>query len=175
MHNYEHANGHLPPAAVTDPNGQPLLSWRVLILPYIEHEDLYKQFHLDEPWDSPHNLTLLDRMPRTYAVRSRHVNPPPNTTYSQVFVGKGTPFESGKKGALNDFKRGTSNTLLIVEAGEPVIWTKPEDIPYDPNGPLPRMGGVWPDIMRAAMADGSRMKFQKPFNEAELRAMITIE
>jgi hypothetical protein len=41
--------GSLPPAAVCNGAGRPLLSWRVQILPYIEHADLYNEFHLDEP------------------------------------------------------------------------------------------------------------------------------
>jgi Protein of unknown function (DUF1559) len=172
---YEEQKGHLPPAAVTDKDGKPLLSWRVAILPYIEHADLYNQFHLDEPWDSAHNLTLLDQMPITYRVRSRHVNPPANMTYYQVLVGKGTPFETGRTVTFKDFRRGASNTILFVEAVNPVPWTKPEDIPYDPDGPLPPIGGVWPDLMRVGMADGHRNMIRKPFNDAELRAMITLD
>src|SRR5205823_2150780 len=56
----------LPPAAVRDPEGRPLLSWRVLLLSYLGDEDLFLQFRLDEPWDSPHNRTLLPRMPDVY-------------------------------------------------------------------------------------------------------------
>src|SRR5262249_15119582 len=56
----------MPPAVVYGPNGQPLYSWRVLILPYIEQQPLYQQFHLNEPWDSPHNMALLSQMPKTY-------------------------------------------------------------------------------------------------------------
>jgi hypothetical protein len=59
--------GRLPPAAVYGPDGQPLLSWRVLVLPYLGHAGLYQEFHLNEPWDSPHNLALLPRMPAVYA------------------------------------------------------------------------------------------------------------
>ena len=59
-------NKHFPPAAICDKDGRPLLSWRVAILPYIDQEDLYKQFHLDEPWDSPHNRSLIEKMPGTY-------------------------------------------------------------------------------------------------------------
>ncbi|HLW65774.1 MAG TPA: DUF1559 domain-containing protein [Gemmataceae bacterium] len=58
MHNYHDTLGHLPPAASKDSNGQPLLSWRVAILPFVEEEKLYKQFHLDEPWDSPNTVRL---------------------------------------------------------------------------------------------------------------------
>jgi len=66
--NYHEVHGCLPPAAITDKDGKPLLSWRVAILPYSEHEKLYAKFHLDEPWDSPHNIALLDSMPASYTV-----------------------------------------------------------------------------------------------------------
>jgi hypothetical protein len=60
FHNYHESNGSLPPAAITDRNGKPLLSWRVAILPYLESSPLHSKFHLDEAWDSLHNLSLLD-------------------------------------------------------------------------------------------------------------------
>jgi hypothetical protein len=62
MLNYESANRHLPPAAIRDKDGKPLLSWRVAILPYLDEVELYKQFRLDEPWDSPHNSALIKKM-----------------------------------------------------------------------------------------------------------------
>ncbi len=66
MANYESAFGTLPPAATFDKEGTPLLSWRVLLLPYLERGELYNQFHLDEAWDSPHNRPLADKMPRVF-------------------------------------------------------------------------------------------------------------
>jgi hypothetical protein len=63
MQNYESDHGCYPPAAIYDANGEPLLSWRVLILPYLEQESLYRKFHLNEAWDSPHNKPLADQMP----------------------------------------------------------------------------------------------------------------
>jgi hypothetical protein len=67
LYNYADAHGGtLPPAYVADAHGRPLYSWRVLILPYIEQRPLYDRFHLDEPWDSPNNRTLIASMPFTY-------------------------------------------------------------------------------------------------------------
>ena len=66
MHNYHARHKTFPPAYTVDKDGKPLLSWRVLILPYLEQDALYKEFHLDEPWDSEHNRALIDRMPTTY-------------------------------------------------------------------------------------------------------------
>jgi hypothetical protein len=67
MVNYHDAHGRLPPAVVYGKDGKPLYSWRVLLLPYLDEQELYQQFQLDEPWDSPHNLQLLPRMPGFYA------------------------------------------------------------------------------------------------------------
>src|SRR5215470_13169211 len=95
---YQDEHGRLPPAVVYGPDGTPLYSWRVLILPYIEENRLYEQFHLDEPWDSPHNIALLPRMPHAYAAPgSKAKKIPPHHTVCHVFVGKGTPFE-GREG-----------------------------------------------------------------------------
>ncbi len=49
-------------------NGKPLLSWRVVLLQYGQTQEVeqYKEFHLDEPWDSPHNLDVAKKIPETY-------------------------------------------------------------------------------------------------------------
>lgn len=157
------------------PDGTPLHSWRVLILPYIEQQKLYDEFRLAEPWDSPHNIRLLDRMPSTYAPpQGKRSLVPPHHTVCHVFVGRGAAFE-GRKGLklAVDFPDSTSNTLLFVEAGEPVPRTKPEDIAYDPACPLPPLRGLFKDGFRACAADGSRRFVRHDISEAALRAVIT--
>jgi hypothetical protein len=157
MHNYHDEHGQLPPAVVYGEDGKPLLSWRVLVLPNIEEGELYRQFKLNEPWDSPHNIQLLPHMPHTYAtLPSLQRNLPPFHTICHVFVGKGTPFE-GTQG-LNlkkDFPRGTSNTILLIEAGKPVPWTKPDELIHYPDGALPELKGIGGSSFRVALADGS--------------------
>ena len=174
-HNYEAVHGKLPPAAVCGPDGKPLLSWRVLLLPFIEEQELYSQFRLDEPWDSAHNLLLLDRMPAIFApprIKSSLV--PPNHTICHVFAGPGTPFDASKDVSLKDgFPDGTSNTLLLVEAGKPVPWTKPAALRFDPTGPLPPLRGLFRNGFRACAADGSRVFVRYDVGEAVLRAAIT--
>src|SRR5712691_6018975 len=135
MHNYSDTYRRLPPAAVCGPDGKPLLSWRVLILPFLAQENLYQGFHLDEPWDSSHNIQLLSRMPSAYGP---YKGDPPKDggTYFQAFVGPGAAFEGTKGLTYADFKDGTSNTIMVVEAWDAVPWTKPEDLTYDPDRPL---------------------------------------
>src|SRR5262249_25160506 len=148
---------------------------RVFILPYIEQDGLYKQFRLEEAWDSPHNIQLLPNMPSTYAAPGRKAKMvPAYYTVCHVFVGKGAAFE-GREGLslAADFPDGTSNTLLVVEAGEPVPWSKPDELPYDPDGPLPQLRCLFRDGFRAGFADGSVDWFPKGTDEAILRALIT--
>ncbi len=66
LHNYHAAHDAFPPPAVRAADGRALLSWRVSILPYMDQKGLYDQFHLDEPWDGPHNRKLIDKMPATF-------------------------------------------------------------------------------------------------------------
>jgi hypothetical protein len=174
MHNYHDARGCFPPAAITDKAGKPLLSWRVAILPYIGEDDLFKQFKLDEAWDGPNNRKLLARMPAVYAPPLQPAGWEPNTTYYQVFTGEQTLFEPGKPMGIANVTDGTSNTLLIVEAFEPVPWTKPDDLSYSPKGKLPALGGIFHDGFQAVMADGRTGRFlPRNIAPATLRALIT--
>src|SRR5262245_51620214 len=45
--------GQLPPAYITDENGRPMHSWRVLILQYLgdDARALYDKYDFDEPWN----------------------------------------------------------------------------------------------------------------------------
>src|SRR5438105_5859302 len=115
-------NGTLPPAAVVGKDGKPLYSWRVLLLPYIEHEQLYNQFKLDEPWDSEHNKQLIAKMPKLYALPLTKAEA--GQTFYQVFTGKDASFPAGKKMRYpTSITDGTANTVMIAEAQKAVPWT----------------------------------------------------
>ena len=55
LQRYHEVNGCFPPAYITDENGKPMHSWRVLILPYLDYDSLYKQYDFKEPWNGPKN------------------------------------------------------------------------------------------------------------------------
>src|SRR5262249_47063877 len=144
----------LPAAAIRSKEGKPLLSWRVAILPYVGHKELYEKFKLDEPWDSEHNKKLLAEMPKIYAPVGVRAQAGQNETFYRVFEGSGTPFE-GKEGLrFEDFTNKLSKTILVVEAGDAVLWTKPDELPYDPEKPLPAVGGMFENIFHVVLADG---------------------
>jgi hypothetical protein len=176
MHNYHDANGALPGAAILDKNGKPLLSWRVAVLPYVEELKLYQEFKLDEPWDSKHNKTLIAKMPKLYAPTIQGKPKKPNTTYYQVFTGPDALFTTKTKFSLRfqNVTDGTSNTAMIVEAAEPVVWSKPDDVAYDAKKALPKLGGLFAEGFHVTVGDGSaRWIGRKTAKQAALRALIT--
>jgi RNA polymerase sigma factor (sigma-70 family) len=171
IHNYHDVHGHFP-RNIAGGDGKALLSWRVAILPYLDQEDLHKQFKLDEPWNSEHNKTLLDKMPDAFRIG---VEPKgATTTYYQGFAGPGTLFEPNQKLTFGHVPDGTANTLAVVEAGPPVEWTKPADIPYDPEKekPLPKLETPFPNVLMAATADGAVYPLPANLNATVLRWLV---
>jgi Protein of unknown function (DUF1559) len=59
---YHETHGHFPPAFIVGPDGKPWHSWRVLILPYMEHSSVYEKYRFDEPWNGPNNRLLEDKI-----------------------------------------------------------------------------------------------------------------
>jgi hypothetical protein len=165
MHNFHDVYAALPSPASYDESGKPLLSWRVHLLPFLEEEHLYRQFHLDEPWDSPHNKALIPRIPAVYRMPGDTTSD--GKTRLVVPVGAETmfPAEPGRQrqSAVGNYSFGSvtdglSNTimLLMVPEEQAVIWTKPDDWPVTPQA-LDAMANdlAQGKAFRVAMGDGS--------------------
>ncbi|VTT98170.1 Uncharacterized protein OS=Blastopirellula marina DSM 3645 GN=DSM3645_07930 PE=4 SV=1: SBP_bac_10 [Gemmataceae bacterium] len=167
------------PAGVADANGKVGLSWRVALLPFIEQDALYKQFKLDEPWDSAHNKKLIPQMPKLYA--------PGNTntfgyTFLRSFSGKGTVLGDAKLPPPGQVARGVappvisdgaSNTLLVAEAYDPIIWTKPDE-PFSAAAPPRLGGGVYGNGFCALFADGAARFLPTNIPPADIGSLIQI-
>jgi hypothetical protein len=136
---YSDRTGGGPPTDILDARGKPLLSWRVRLLPYLEHELLYERFRLDEPWDSPHNKALIAARPKCY--RDPRDNNPEHTRYLQPRGEKA--FSWGRDGlhVLGAF--GPKIVLVEADDEHAVIWTKPGDLPYDPANPTAGLAMRW--------------------------------
>ena len=155
LHNFHAVYGRFPKSTSRNESGDPLLSWRVHLLPFLGHEDLYDQFVLEEAWDSTTNRPLADQMPDVF--RTQNADVEPGHTVYQVPVGPGAAFEDNKELRMRDFTDGTSNTIMIVEVSpeQAVFWTQPGDLAFDPDNPQEGLGEVGPDGFRAVFVDGA--------------------
>lgn len=131
LHNY-HADYHsLPPAYLTDASGNPTLSWRVLLLPYMNEKPLYDQFDLSQAWNSPANAALTSRRPSTFAKPNDDKLPADHTTFvavrsPQSILADSTPI------SFAQVIDGLANTLAIVDhSAKSVVWTAPDDTSPD--------------------------------------------
>jgi hypothetical protein len=95
-------------------------------------------------------------MPKTYASPSDPKGGAEHRTHYLGFHGPGAFFEGKQANRIPaSFPDGTANTIMVVEASDSVPWTKPEDIPFDPDKELPKIGGLYAVGFLAALCDGS--------------------
>jgi prepilin-type processing-associated H-X9-DG protein len=172
MHNYMDVHGHFPPAVSIGPDGKTPHSWRIDLLPYLEQDQLHKTYKMDEPWDSPANKKVLAQMPMVY--RCPQANPRSLDSSYFVLMGGGSIFSKKEGTKIADITDGTSNTIMIVEAQRNIPWTKPDDISYDPQKPLPKLGGFYEQGFNVAFADGSVRFISNSIKEETLRALISM-
>ncbi len=173
MHNYESAYGHLPAAAITDSAGKPLLSWRVALLPFLDQQALYEQFHLDEPWDSEHNLPLVQQMPEFFVDPSAPLEP--GMTVFHAIVGEHMGLKPTAKVKFPEFTDGLSNSIVITEVGRSsaVPWSKPEDVTIDLDDPVAYMGDSHQGGFHVGIGDGSVRFIANNIDPQVLRALLT--
>jgi hypothetical protein len=174
FHNFHDTKKTLPAHANYGPDGKPLLSWRVHILPFLEEGAVYEQFKLDEPWDSPHNRALIARMPQVY--RNPNLPLEAGKTNFLAVVGQGCIMDGTQKGiGFRHITDGTSNTVMLVEAApdQAVEWTKPDDWEYDASNPKAGLGGVRPGSWNAGFADGSVQPIPEMIDQNTLKALFT--
>ena len=180
--NYESAYGSYPAAYNTDEDGKPLLSWRVHILPFIEEDQLYRQFRLDEPWNSPHNRKLIPMMPDIYRAPGSDADPG-KTVYVAVRDERSVIVppvdQNGNRNprgiAVRKVKDGTSKTIVALEASDDlaVIWTKPDDVVPNEADPINGLVGLRKDGFLAGYGDGSVRIIPTTIPKETLKALFT--
>jgi hypothetical protein len=176
--NYNSAHGCFPPAYLADRDGKPMHSWRVLILPYLEHSQLYNAYNFAEPWNGPNNRNLADRIGSIYHRLGLDSDQAHTTSFVAV-VGPQTAWPGRRAATDKDLGDGPANTLLVVEVPDGrFLWMEPKDLEFDrmsfrindgsARGLGSRLGGA-----RVVSASGTVRTLPDDFNPDTLRAMLT--
>ena len=175
MHNHHDTYGSFPDQVLADKDGNPGLSWRVKLLPFLGEQALFQEFHLDEPWDSPHNKPLITRMPQCYADPNGDAPHEKGKTRYVILTAEGGLFDTEEEPKIQDIIDGTSNTIMVVEAtgDHAVFWTQPEDLEVDPDDMLVGLRGSRVGGFHALFADGSVRFISQNIDLKTLKALIT--
>jgi len=193
LENYHTDHGSYPPAYVTDSNGNPLYSWRVLLLPYLDQRPAYTEFDLSKAWDAPENEKVSDisffdfRCPNMPAERSNE-----STTNYLAVIGPDCAWSGSKPMTKSDLGNDLSNVILLVEVADThTPWAKPEDFVLsemadgintsDTDGISSYHCRDWTYTFKhgkpganVLFADGHGKYLDSSFGERELRGMLTI-
>ena len=179
MLNYHDVYNSLPPAYTTDEDGNPLHSWRVLLLPFLEQKMMYDQIRLDEPWDSEHNQRFHLAMPPTYICPSADPDDGAKgrTSYQWV-VGPNTISDGPGMIALNDVVVGLSNTVYLVEVIPTTCWMAPIDVQESElTGSFSQVSGVGslhPGGINIGILDAS-VRFMTDAEAPQLKELVKIK
>lgn len=152
MFQYYKKHQQFPPAFTVDSRGNPLHSWRTLLLPYLNRNDLYERIRLDEPWDSDFNRQFHSDMPAEFGC-SGTLFRRKNQTHWQVLVGPDTLFPGSVPRDISTLTRHSGDVCLFVESTPPVHWMSPQDVAVDDVDR--RLGGTHGNEFVAVFVDGN--------------------
>ncbi|MEO2019456.1 MAG: DUF1559 domain-containing protein [Fuerstiella sp.] len=169
MHNHHDAYNAFPDNDGRDNENKGNLSWRVHVLQMMDPR-LYRQFHLNEPWDSEHNKTLIEKMPDVYRTPGVKQN---GETSVHGIVGKNTIFSGDGPVSIRQITDGTSNTIMTVMAGadKADIWTKPGGISFKQGPPAETLGAIGTSVLMGR-GDGSVAWFPADMKAETFRRLV---
>lgn len=181
LQNYHDEYGSFPPAHIADSKGNPIHSWRVLILPFIEQKPLYDRYSFNEPWDGPNNRKLHNEIMRVYCCPSCPEDQPKTDTSYVAVMGPNTMWPGAKATNFSDLTDGTSNTIMVVEIyNSGIHWMEPRDL-HMAQMPLavnPQQGqgisSTHPNVALAVFADGHTAALSSTIPPDILRLLLTI-
>ena len=155
--------------------GEPGMSWRVEILPMLSEGPLFQQYDRQQPWNSPKNSAVADKVLRLYRCPSDPKGAESRETSYVMLVGPGTVGGTDAFGIrLTDILAGAANTILFVEAPDSGIpWAEPRDLTVDEflAQIKSHKGGNHAGRIPAAFCDGSVHFIRADVSPDVLRAL----
>jgi prepilin-type processing-associated H-X9-DG protein len=185
LRNYHETYGCFPPPYISDADGRPMHSWRVLVLPFLGRAELYEDYRFDEPWNGPNNCKLAAKVSQWafHCDSDEPVWKAPDALMTNFLavVGPGMAWQEGKFTRLSDITDDPDSTLLLVEvANSGVHWMEPRDLHVLQMAPAinPKGGqGIssrHPGGAHAATAGGHVRFLSDKLPAATVRGLLTI-
>ena len=135
---YHQANGCFPPAYIADKNGKPMHSWRVLILPYMDQDALYKTYDFTATLGRAEEQEATRHSPlRVYVCPSDPNVRAPGAHPDQLCCRSGTERRLGRREAeeAHGFRQGCVPHDHVVEVtNSGISWAEPRDLSLDTLG-----------------------------------------
>jgi hypothetical protein len=191
MHNYLDQFQSFPDLKFQDDDSPPR-SWRVELLPFLDHPAEYKSYDRQTTWNSPQNLPVSKAnvnvlvCPSVPPTDQKDLSGRWYTAYATV-IGTNTAFPKGQGRPIKEFTDGTSLTVLAVEAcGQQIVWTEPRDIKFSekslgvnlPGEKLGQSPAIWSSYHKRAvntlLADGSVRALSPDTDPQIVRAILTV-
>ncbi|WP_182868501.1 DUF1559 family PulG-like putative transporter [Stieleria mannarensis] len=170
---YHDREKHLPPRCFVDPDGKPLHSWLVAVLPDLNNLAFYRSIRLDLPWDAAEN----SQMKRTVPAGIGDSSLPVAHTVIRAPVFPGSLWHGdGPPKTLQDITDDRSQTILLVEAAreDAIHWADPTPWVISETNPMEDLF-AGREAMRVLLADGSVLLLKRSdVDNAKLKAMLTI-
>lgn len=183
MLNY-HSQHDQFPEDIKNEQGEPILSWRVRLLPYLDQAAIYRKFDLTQPWDSEQNIKLASTEITTFRLPNRHESFKEGMFHTCYLIPIGQETEDSPRTlctenncvSWDEIEDGSSQTLMVVAAKEEymVPWTKPDGFQFNPEKPREVFGEYYPGLFLVAFVDGSVRVISPEITDDELLGMFTI-
>jgi hypothetical protein len=178
LRNYQGDYGAFPPAYVDSVDGERRTSWRVLILPYLGYDDLYRSYTQSESWDSPKNRHVISRMPAEFACPADARSNGNGLTNYVLITGKGTVYENPTLPEL-PVGVGMSEAIVATETVQGIPWTKPLDMTVETLEPhlgvptsenISSYHGYGAEVL---WCDGTTRFLPSDISESEVRVLLS--
>ena len=177
LNNYAKDYGTYPPAVTRNSAGVPMHSWRILILPYLGEEALYKQYDLEQPWNSSENSSMQWQVPAVFVSPASVNRGVVGESNYMLIRGPRTLFPPAGSWSPGGIRDGAANTLLVVETNNTLItWTDPTDLEF---AVLPAqfgsggVGGTHPGGATVVFADGQPGWLPSDTSKSVLDSLVT--
>ena len=164
---YVAQNNDLPRDLLNDA-GEPILSWRVRLLPLLDQQALYDEFALDEPWDSETNQPLVARMPSVFGDDSDH------HSHVLAFAGESMAAAPGRTGLPSDPAEGTL-AFIQTYGDQSETWSAPGGLLEFEADALKRTGDSAFPSVNVITADGKLHALSRWTRLKSIEAMLTAD